>query len=142
MLEVVDDSLAVEEVHCSGQPVPVETLSRSQGAGAAGNVGDGDNLLKGDDLDSSDDCDDVNVTHEERGEEQRKHDKGPESARYEVGLFLFVLGLLFANCWLLLLLWVVSCVLLENLAIPRAGHSSSPRIRIFLLLLTSSTVSS
>jgi hypothetical protein len=71
------------------------------------------------------------VTHEERGEEQRKHDKGPESARYEVGLFLFVLGLLFANCWLLLLLWVVSCVFsgisrypeLDTLVPPRSGYS-------------------
>jgi hypothetical protein len=50
--------------------------------------------------------------------------------------------LLFANCWLLLLLWVVSCILLENLTIPRVGHSSSPRIWLFLLLLTSFTVSS
>ena len=102
MLEIVDDRLAIEEVHGSRQPVPVETLSRSQGAGAAGNIGNGDDFFEGDDLDSGDDADDVDVAHEEGGEEERKHDKGPESARYEVGLFLFVLGLLFANCGLLL----------------------------------------
>lgn len=102
MFEVVDDRLAIEEVHGSRQPVPVETLSRSQGTGAAGNVGNGDDFFEGDNLDSGDDADDVDVAHEERGEEERKHDKCPESARYEVGLFLFVLGLLFANCGLLL----------------------------------------
>lgn len=102
VLEVVDDSLAVEEVHCGCQPVPVETFSRSQGAGAAGNIGNGNNLLEGNDLDSGNDADNVNVTHEECGKEQGEHDKCPESAGYEVGLLLFVLGLLLVG-WRLLL---------------------------------------
>lgn len=94
MLEVVNDSLAVEEVHCRRKPVPVETLSGAQRAGATGDVGDGDDLLEGNDLDSRDDADDVDVAHEECRKEHGEHDKGPEGARHEVGLLFFVLGLL------------------------------------------------
>lgn len=103
VFEVVNDSLAVEKVHGSCQPVPVETLSRSKGASTAGDVGDGNNLLERDDLYSGNNGNNVDVSHKERGKEQGEHDKGPESASYEVGLFLFVLGLLLANCWRLLL---------------------------------------
>lgn len=94
VLEVVNDSLAVEEVHCRRKPVPVETLSGAQRAGATGDVGDGDDLLEGNDLDGRDDADDVDVAHEESRKEHGEHDKGPEGACHEIGLLLFVLGLL------------------------------------------------
>lgn len=97
MLEVVDDSLAVEEVHSSRKPVPVKALGGSQGTGAARDVGDSDNLLKGDDLDGRDDRDDVDVAHKERGEKEAKHDKAPEGASDKVGLLLLVIGL-FISC--------------------------------------------
>lgn len=124
VLEVVNDSLAVEEVHGSRQPVPVETLSRSKGAGTAGDVGDGNDLLERDDLYSGNNGNDVDVSHKERGKEQGEHDKGPESASYEVGLLLFVLGLLLANCWRLLL---VDCFQLAR----RLGLELGGRTTIF-----------
>lgn len=92
VLEIVDDGLAVQEVHGCGQPVPVEALGRAQLASAAGDAGDGDDLFEGDDLDGSDDADDVDVAHEEGGEEAGEHDKGPESTGQEVGLLLLILG--------------------------------------------------
>lgn len=102
VLEVVDDGLAVEEVHGAGEPVPVEALSGAQGAGATGHVCDGDDLLEGDDLDDGDDEDDVDVAHEEGREEEGEHDKGPEGPGHEVCLFLLVLGLSLLGGWRLL----------------------------------------
>lgn len=93
MLEIVDDGLSVEEVHGGGQPVPVEALGRPQLAGAARDARNGNDLAKRDDLDGRDDEDDVDVPHEQRGEEPPEHDKGPEGPRHEVGLFLLVGGL-------------------------------------------------
>lgn len=95
VLKVVDDALAVQKVHCGGEPVPVKALGRSQGAGAAGDVGNGNDLLEGDDLDGGDDCDHVDVAHEEGAKEDANHDKGPQRPRPKVGHFLFVLGSLF-----------------------------------------------
>lgn len=92
MLEVVDDALAVEEVHGRAEPVPVETLGGAQIAGAARDVGNGDDFLEGDDLDGGDNEDDVDVAHEEGEEEAGNHDEGPEGTRPEVGLLLGVLG--------------------------------------------------
>lgn len=91
VLEVVDDSLAVQEVHGRCQPVPVEALCRSEGTGATGDIGNGNDLLEGDDLDCGDDEDDVDVAHEQRSEEASEHDERPEGARHEVGLLLLVL---------------------------------------------------
>lgn len=92
VLEVVDDALAVEKVHGGAEPVPVKALGGAQVAGAAGDVGNSNDLLEGDDLDGGDNEDNVDVTHEKSGEEQGDHDEGPESTRVEVGLFLLVLG--------------------------------------------------
>lgn len=92
MLEVVDDGLAVEEVHGGDEPVPVEVLGGPQLSRAAGHAGDGDDLLERDDLDDGYADDDVDVAREEGGEEEADHDEGPEGADDEVGLFLLVLG--------------------------------------------------
>lgn len=93
MLKVVDDALAVEKVHCGDEPVPVEALGGAEGAGARGDVCDGDDLLEGDDLDGGDDDEDVDVAHEEGGEEDADHDEGPYGACPEVCFLLFVRGL-------------------------------------------------
>ena len=103
VLEVVDDALAVEEVHGGGQPVPVEALGGAQISRPAGDAGDGDDFLERDDLDGRDDQDDVDVAHEESREEAADHDKGPEGARHEVGLLLLVLGILLLH----LLFWAL-----------------------------------
>lgn len=93
VLEIVDDTLAVEEVHGGGKPVPVQALGRAELTGSGGDACDGDDLLEGDDLDDGDDEDDVYVAHEEGGEEAADHEKRPYCPRYEVLLLLFVIVL-------------------------------------------------
>lgn len=93
MLKVVNDRLAVEEVHGCRKPIPVQALGRSERSRATGNVGDGDDFLEGNNLDCGDDTDDVDMAHEECAEEDDKHDQGPKGSGDEVGLFLLILGL-------------------------------------------------
>jgi len=93
VLEVVDDALAIQEVHGGSEKVPVQRFGEAQAAGLAGHVCDCNDLLEGDDLDGGDDDDEVDVAGAEDPEEAHDHDDGPYCARYEVCLFLFVLGL-------------------------------------------------
>ena len=88
--KVVDEALAVEEVHGRAQKVPVQSLGEAQVAGLARNIGNGDDFLERDNLYSSDDEDDVYVAHEQRKEEAANHDERPQRTRNEVCLFLFV----------------------------------------------------
>lgn len=97
MLEVVYHSLSIQKVHGRSEPIPVEALCRSQLSRLAWDAGDGNDFAKGDDLDGGDDGDDVDVAHEEGGEEAGHHDEGPKGPRQEVGLFLVVLGFLFGR---------------------------------------------
>lgn len=46
VLEVVDDTLAVEKVHGRAQEVPVQRLGEAQAAGFAGHVCNGNDLLE------------------------------------------------------------------------------------------------
>lgn len=92
VLEVVDDTLAVEKVHGYRQPVPVQALGGLDVPGATSSARDGNDFLERDDLDGGDDDDNVDVAHEEGGEEAANHDQGPYCALDEVGLFLFVVG--------------------------------------------------
>lgn len=93
VLEVVYDTLAVEEVHGGAEEVPIQRLGEAQAAGLAGHVCDCDDLLKGYDLDRRDDDDYEEMAGAEGPEEASNHDEGPCCARYEVGLLLLVLGL-------------------------------------------------
>lgn len=93
MLEVVDDTLAVEEIHGRSKEIPVESLCETQLTSSAGNVGDGNDLLEGDDLDGSDDDDDVDVTGEHCDEEEDDHDESPDSSGDEGLLLLFIFAL-------------------------------------------------
>ena len=47
VLEVVNDALSVQEVHCRTQEIPVQALRKPQAPGAARYVGNGDDLLEG-----------------------------------------------------------------------------------------------
>jgi hypothetical protein len=94
VLEVVDDALAVQEVHGGSQEVPVQRFGEAQAAGLAGDVGYRNDLLEADDLDSGDDNNDVQVASAEGEEEASDHDQGPCGAHDEVGLLLLVLALL------------------------------------------------
>ena len=94
VLEVVDDALAVQEVHGGAEEVPVQRLGEAQAAGLAGDVGYRNDLLEADDLDGGDDHDDVEVAGAEGEEEAPDHDQRPRCAHDEVGLLLLVLALL------------------------------------------------
>lgn len=94
VLEVVDDALAVQEVHGSAEEVPVQRLRKAQAAGLAGDVGYRNDLLEADDLDGGDDDDDVQVAGAEGEEEASNHDQRPCCAHDEVGLLFLVLALL------------------------------------------------
>ena len=94
VLEVVDDALAVQEVHGSAQEVPVQRLGEAQAAGLAWDVGYGNHLLEADDLDGGNDDDDVQVAGAEGKEEAADHDQRPCCADDEVCLFLLILALL------------------------------------------------
>lgn len=100
VLEVVDDALAIQKVHCGAQKVPVERLCEAQTAGLTGDVCDGNDLLEGHNLDCGDDDDDVEMAGAEGPEEAGNHEQGPYCARDEVCLFLFILGLLDDCCGL------------------------------------------
>lgn len=91
VLEVVDDTFAVEKIHGSTQEVPVECLGEAQLAGTARNVGNGNDLLEGDDLNSSDNHDDVDVTGKHGSEEEGNHDNAPYCSCDERLLLLLVL---------------------------------------------------
>jgi len=93
VLEVVDDALAVEKVHCGAEKVPVKRFCEAQAACFAGHIGNGNDLFEGDDLDGGDDDDDEEVAGAESPEEARDHDQRPYGARDEVCLFLLILAL-------------------------------------------------
>lgn len=141
MLEVVNDRLAVEKVHGSRKPVPVQALGGPQGSLTAGNVGDSNDFLERNDLDGRDDTKNVDMAHKEGQEETGKHDKGPEGACHEVGLFLLVLGLLLLGGGLgLLFRYNVSILIPSSLRSQPVQYLSCLRGRFFFF--TSSTVSS
>lgn len=91
MLKVIYHTLPIEKVHGGPQEVPVETLGKSQASSAAGDIGNGDDLLEGDNLDGGDDDDDVNVAREHCPKETSNHDEGPDGAGDEGLLFLLIL---------------------------------------------------
>ena len=69
VLEVVDDALAVQEVHGGAEKVPVERLCEAQAAGLAGDICNCNDLLEGYDLDRRDDDDYEEVAGTEGPEE-------------------------------------------------------------------------
>lgn len=88
MLEVVNDALAVEEVHGHPEEVPVQGLCESQTSRPARHVYDADNLFEGHDLDGGYDDDDVDVPGEQGAQKHADHDKGPYCAGDECLLLL------------------------------------------------------
>lgn len=92
MLEVIDHTLAVQEIHRRRKPIPIQALREAQSARPRRNVRNGNNLLEGDNLDSGDNQDDVDVAHSHGEEECPNHDEGPYCARDEGLLLLLVLG--------------------------------------------------
>lgn len=91
VLKIIDDTLAVKEVHCCSQPVPVQTLCETQPTRTTGDIGDCNDLLEGDDLYSSHNGDNVEMSHEHGPKESSYHDKRPYRSRDEGLLLLFVI---------------------------------------------------
>lgn len=92
VLEVVNYTLPIEEVHSRRKPVPIQALGEAQSACSRRHIGDSNNLLEGDDLNSGNDQDDVDMAHSHGEEETSNHNECPYRAGKE-GLFLFlVLG--------------------------------------------------
>lgn len=77
VLEVIEHTLSIQEVHCCHEEVPVQRLCELEVSGLAGDVGNGDDLLEGDDLDGGNNDDQVEVAGEDDDEEAGNHDKGP-----------------------------------------------------------------
>lgn len=91
VLEIVDNTLAVEEVHGRRQPIPVQGLCEPQPASATRHVGYRDDFLEGYDLYCCDDGYDVNMPHAHGQEEAGHHDKRPYRPGNEGLLLLLVL---------------------------------------------------
>ena len=91
MLKIINDTLAIEEIHSGAEEIPIQGLGKAERAGAGGDVGDGDDLLERDDLDGRHDDDDVDVAGEHAAEEDGDHDEGPDGAGDE-GLFFLLVG--------------------------------------------------
>lgn len=93
MLEVVNDALSVQKVHCRRQKVPIQRFGETQVLLLIRDIGDGDNFLEGDDLDSGNESDDIDVPREQRDEETGDHYEGPYRPGDEGLLLLLVFGL-------------------------------------------------
>ena len=89
MLEVINDALAIEEVHGGAKEIPIQRFGETQTARAAGDIRDRNDFFEGDDLDSSDDDYDVDVAGEHGSKEDANHHEGPDGAGDESLLLLF-----------------------------------------------------
>jgi hypothetical protein len=99
VLEVVDDALAVEKVHCRPEEIPVQCLGEAQAPCATRDIGNCNDFFERNDLHSGDDDDDVDVAGEHASEKDTDHDEGPDHPRDEGLLLLLEVGQL-------LLLWL------------------------------------
>lgn len=103
VLEVIDNTFAVEKVHCRRQPVPVQALGTLEVPSSTRYARNRNYLLERYYLDRGYYCEDVDVPHKEGEKEAANHNECPESSSDEVGLLLFIFGLplLLGCCWLL-----------------------------------------
>jgi hypothetical protein len=88
MLEIVDQALAVQEIHGDTEEIPVQRLCEAQAPGLAGDVDDANHLLEGHDLYGGYDHYHVDVALEKRGNEGTDHDHAPNGSSDEGLLFL------------------------------------------------------
>lgn len=100
VLEVIDDTLAIQEVHGRPQEVPVQRLGEAQAASLARHISYRNDLLEADDLDGCDDDDNIEMASAKSEEEATDHDESPYCAHDEVCL-LFLVFALFCCLWCL-----------------------------------------
>ena len=99
VLEVVNDALAVEEVHGRAEKIPIQRLGEAQAPCATRDIGNCDDFFERDNLHCRDHDYHVDVAGEDTAEEDTNHHECPDHARDEGLLLLFELGQL-------LLLWL------------------------------------
>lgn len=93
VLEVVDDTLSVQEIHCCREEIPIQGLGEAEVLLLAGDVGDGNDFLEGDNLDRGDQTNDIDVTGEHGDEKAGDHHESPYRAGNEGLLLFLVFGL-------------------------------------------------
>lgn len=89
VLEVIDNALTVQEVHCDTEEVPVERFREPQTPCSRRNIADRDDFLEAYDLHRCHNDDQVQMPSEHRAEEATDHDERPYGTRYE-GLLLLL----------------------------------------------------
>ena len=90
MLEIVDDTFTVEEVHGDGKEVPAEGSGKREISLLARNLGNCNDFFKGYDLDGGDNHQDIDMTSEHSTEEAANHGQSPYRPCNESGLFLLI----------------------------------------------------
>lgn len=90
VLEVVDHTLAVQEVHGGSEEVPVESLCEAQTARPRRHICNRNDLLVANNLHGGHNDEHIDVAREHRSEEEGDHDKSPDRACNESLLLLLV----------------------------------------------------
>lgn len=132
VLEVVDHTLAVQEIHGGSEEVPVESLGEAQAACSRRHIGNRNDLLVANNLHGGHDDEHVDVASEHGSKEEGNHDERPDGACDEGLLLLLVLRqLLDGN--LLIVGRPASCgicaVLLGGSTVPRGALGTAVRAR-------------
>lgn len=121
MLEIIDDTFTVQEVHCDGQKVPVQRSCQREILPLCRHLGDIDDLLETNDLYGRDQEQDVNMSAEHGQEEASYHGQRPYRTSDE-GLFLLLIFILL-GCGLLFRLDSVDFVVSRSYGATSIGHS-------------------
>lgn len=121
VLEIVDNALSVQEVHCDGKEVPVQRPRQWEILPFGGHLCDVDDLLEADDLNSSDQEENVNVSAEHGQEEAPDHCQGPYRTS-DKGLFLLLIFILL-DLRLLLGFDPINLVISRSYGTTAVGHS-------------------
>lgn len=95
MLEVVNDTLSVEEVHGRRQEIPIERFCKAQVLLSARNIRNCDDFLKGDDLNRRHNRYQIYMTGEHGTKEASNHDERPDRTSNKCLSLLFI----FRNGW-------------------------------------------
>lgn len=91
MLKIIDNTLAVQEVHGGSKEIPIQALCELQLLLARRHICDSNDLFEGDDLHSTDQRHDVDMACRHGPEEGSYHHQCPYCASYESLFLLFVL---------------------------------------------------
>lgn len=91
MLEVIDHTFAVQEIHGGSKKIPIQTLCELQLLLARRHICDSDDLFEGYDLHGANQRHDVDMAGRHSPEEGSYHHQCPYCPSYECLFLLFVL---------------------------------------------------